>query len=234
MNILRDIHLKIRHFKPASLIRAVRSVIASRKVTECKVRVPIRIVNTFQNVKISVAPTAKFVCNGFLKIEEWEGGNDPVFIRLEEQSELIIDGDFTIGNGTRIIVDKGASLYIGGQRYESASGITENSMILVKKKVHIGRDCIIAWNVLITDSDRHAINGKTLQQDVTIGDHVWIACNVSILKGAEIGDNCIISAHSVVSGKTIPDQTLAGGNPVTILANNIQWNRDIESPVKLF
>ncbi len=220
-------NLKIHHFKPSFLLRAARSVWASRKVTECKYSVPIRIHNTFQNLKISVAPTAKFICNGIIRIESWQGGNEPVSITLGEESELIIDGDFIMGNGTRIYVDKGASLFIGGKRNESASGITEKSLIMVKKKVHIGTDCIIAWNVFITDCDWHSIYGKDKQDDVIIGDHVWIACNVSILKGSKVGNNCIVGAHSVISKESIPDGVLVAGNPMKILANNVRWNRDM-------
>ncbi len=219
--------LKVHHFKPSFLLRAARSVWASRKITEGKSRVAIRIGNPTLKINISVAPTARFVCNGILKIEAWQGGDEPVLINLLEGSELIIDGDFTIGNGTRIIVDKGASLYIGGKRHESASGITEKSLIMVRKKVHIGADCIIAWNVFITDCDWHPIYGRNMQDDVIIGDHVWIACNVSILKGSKIGNNCIVGAHSVISKESIPDGTLVAGNPIKILANNVRWNRDM-------
>jgi acetyltransferase-like isoleucine patch superfamily enzyme len=206
----------------------------SRKVTKSKRLIPIRISNPFLKVNISIAPTAKFVCNGILQIEAWNSGNEPVSITLGDQSELIVDGDFVIGNGTRISVDRGASLYIGGKRHESASGITEKSLILVRKKVSIGVDCIIAWNVFITDCDWHSIYGKDIQDDVLIGDHVWIACNTSILKGAKIGNNCIVGAHSIMSKKSIPDNTMAAGNPIKIIDTNIQWNRDILNSDEIF
>ncbi|MBN1102449.1 MAG: acyltransferase [Deltaproteobacteria bacterium] len=208
-------------------MRPVRSALASRKVTERKSRVPIHIRDPFLKVTISVAPTARFVCNGILTIDACRGGNEPVAITLGERSELIIDGDFIIGNGTRIILEKEASLYIGGKRHESASGITEKSLVMVRKRIYIGADCIIAWNVFITDCDWHSIHGRNMQEDVTIGEHVWIACNVSILKGSKIGNNCIVGAHSMISRKAIPDHTLVAGSPARIIANNIRWNRDM-------
>jgi len=234
--------LRAHHFNPFVVIRfvvrciilRVRSVLASRKVTESKNRVAIRIANPFLKVNISIAPTARFVCNGILSIVAWQGGNEPIAITLGERSELIIDGDFVIGNGTRISVDRGASLYIGGKKNESASGITERSLIMVRKKVHIGADCIIGWNVFISDCDWHSIHGKDIQDDVIIGEHVWIACNVSILKGSKIGNNCIVGAHSMISKKTIPDDTLIAGSPIKILANNIRWNKDIFHTDEIF
>jgi acetyltransferase-like isoleucine patch superfamily enzyme len=42
---------------------------------------------------------------------------------------------------------------------------------------------------------------------VTIGRNVWIAANVTILKGSVIGDNCIIGAGTVVKGN-IPENHL--------------------------
>jgi len=218
---------KMRYLMPSFLLRAVRSIWLSRKISERKCIAPIRINDMFLGINISVSPTAKFVCNGILRIEKWQGGSEPVSIILGENSKLVIDGDFVIGNGTRIFVDPGASLYIGGKKHESASGITERSLIMVRKKVHIGADCIIAWNTFISDCDWHSVYGRDVQADVTIGEHVWIACNVSILKGSNIGNNCIIGAHSIISKRSIPDNTLAAGNPIEIRANNIVWNRDI-------
>lgn len=228
--------IKIHYLKPSIFLRILRSIWVSRKVTERKIFAPIRIHNLFLGINISVAPTAKFICNGVLRIGKWNDGNDPISISLAENSTLVIDGDFTIGNGTRIVVCEGASLYIGGRREESAAGITEKSMIMARKKIHIGTDCIIAWNVFITDCDWHTIDGKNIQEDVRIGNHVWIACNTSILKGAKIGNNCIIGAHSLVSRKSIPDNTLAAGNPIRIIENDIQWNRDMlhEDEIKDF
>lgn len=47
---------------------------------------------------------------------------------------------------------------------------------------------------------------------VTIGNHVWIGANVSILPGVVIGDHTTIAAGSVVT-RDIPAGVLAGGVP---------------------
>lgn len=36
--------------------------------------------------------------------------------------------------------------------------------------------------------------------NVTIGNRCWIGSNVVILKGANIGDNCVIGAGCIISG----------------------------------
>lgn len=42
---------------------------------------------------------------------------------------------------------------------------------------------------------------------VTIGERCWIGSNVTILKGSEIGNNCVIGAGCVISGK-VPDNSI--------------------------
>jgi acetyltransferase-like isoleucine patch superfamily enzyme len=58
--------------------------------------------------------------------------------------------------------------------------------------------------------------------DITIGDHVWIGQNVTILKGARIGKGSIIAACALVH-RDIPDKQLWGGVPARLLRENVSW-----------
>lgn len=51
---------------------------------------------------------------------------------------------------------------------------------------------------------------------VTIGNNVVFGTNVTVLKGVEIGDNCIIGAGSIVS-KSIPANSVAVGQPARVV-----------------
>lgn len=51
---------------------------------------------------------------------------------------------------------------------------------------------------------------------VWIGDNVWFGENVTVLKGAHIGNNCIIGINSVVMGY-IPDGSVAAGCPAKVI-----------------
>lgn len=42
---------------------------------------------------------------------------------------------------------------------------------------------------------------------VTIGERCWIGSNVTILKGSKIGNNCVIGAGCVISGK-VPNNSI--------------------------
>lgn len=53
---------------------------------------------------------------------------------------------------------------------------------------------------------------------VWIGDNVWFGENVTILKGAYIGNNCIIGLNSVVMDE-IPDNSVAVGSPARVVCS---------------
>lgn len=59
----------------------------------------------------------------------------------------------------------------------------------------------------------------------TIGENVFIGMNAVILMGSQIGNNVIIGAGSVVSGK-IPDNTVVAGNPAKVIMSlNDYYNK---------
>ena len=55
-----------------------------------------------------------------------------------------------------------------------------------------------------------------IKAPIKIGNDVWIAANVTILKGVNIGDGAIIGAGSVVT-RDIPEYAVAVGNPARVV-----------------
>jgi len=53
---------------------------------------------------------------------------------------------------------------------------------------------------------------------VVIGDDVWVGANSTILKGAEIGNGCIVAAGSVVLKGEYPAGSVIAGNPAVIVS----------------
>ena len=114
---------------------------------------------------------------------------------------------------------QGASIEIGDN--VGISGAT----IYARSKIIIGDNTNIGGNVKILDNDFHPVDAKARLLDdkdqigtapVRIGKNCFIGCNVLILKGSEIGDNCVVGAGAVVSGKFEANCVIAG-NPAKII-----------------
>ena len=94
--------------------------------------------------------------------------------------------------------------------------------IHAKQSIQIGDNCVIASGVNIIDSNGHETYsldrtvGRDTPRSITIGKNVWIGLNATILKGTIIGDNCIVSAGSIVKGE-FPCNSIITGNPAKIV-----------------
>lgn len=98
-----------------------------------------------------------------------------------------------------------------------------------RKGLRFGDDVLISVHVMFLDTDYHPVynlQGERINPDkeIVIGNKVWIGCNVTILKGALIGNNIIIGAGSLVTGKLLPDNSIYSGNPITIIKKDISWH----------
>jgi len=108
---------------------------------------------------------------------------------------------------------------------EDNVGMNGTSIIARSKTVVVGKGTMIAPNVLIMDSDGHALwppenrlRNSSIENDddVIIGKNVWIGNRSMILKGVHIGDNSVIGAGSLVT-KDIPANVLAAGVPAAVI-----------------
>ncbi len=145
----------------------------------------------------------------------------PINIYFGENSNINIDHSVSIGPGVNLIVKDSAKLSIGNNTY-----FTSDMHIEAVNSLSIGNDCAISWGVTIIDDDHHEMHGTEKREQknsiVSIGNKVWIGCNVTILKNTHIGNNCVIAAGSVVKGN-FPDNTLIAGNPAKVVKQNIDW-----------
>ncbi len=97
--------------------------------------------------------------------------------------------------------------------------------------VTIGDHCMFALHVRIRPSDGHIlhdINTKELLnkgEDVIIGNHVWIGLNCTFLKGAEVSDDTIIGANSLVNKKFDEKNVVIAGSPAKIIKRDVNWDR---------
>lgn len=104
----------------------------------------------------------------------------------------------------------GGKLFIGDR-----TGINSGVSICAQELVSIGKNCMIGNYTLIMDTDFHVAGDYDVQSDsapIIIGDGVWLAARVTVLKGVTIGEGAVVAAGSVVSADVLP-YTLVGGVP---------------------
>ncbi|MFL2135440.1 serine O-acetyltransferase [Ruoffia sp. FAM 24228] len=105
--------------------------------------------------------------------------------------------------GLEILSTKiGQGLYVG-----HAFNITVNPDAV------IGKNCNIHKGVTIGQENRGKRKGTP-----TIGDHVWIGANASIVGKIFIGDNVLIAPNSYVNFD-VPSDSVVIGNPAKIIKN---------------
>lgn len=127
------------------------------------------------------------------------GNNVTIYpgVQFWGDGDIVIGDNVSIGNYTIIYASKGAGVFIG-------------------------KDTQIAAQVYIIDMN-HGIKKGTLirkQQNestpINIGEDVWIAANVVILKGVNIADGAVISANALVNSD-IPKEGIAVGVPAKVI-----------------
>lgn len=125
-----------------------------------------------------------------------------------------IADDVVIKEGARICsCNEKAVIEIGAR-----TTIGYHNFLFASNRIKIGDDCLIAPFVYIVDSNHQTRRGQLINQQpnetapIEIGNGVWIASNVTILKGVKIGDGAVIAANSVVN-RDIPAFEIHGGSP---------------------
>jgi len=98
-------------------------------------------------------------------------------------------------------------------------------------QVVIGEDCMFANDIDLRTGDSHSIlDGATgerinFAENITIGQHVWVAAHAILLKGIEIGENSVIASGAIVTKSCEPGSLLAG-NPARAIKTGISWKRE--------
>jgi acetyltransferase-like isoleucine patch superfamily enzyme len=97
----------------------------------------------------------------------------------------------------------------------------ENCGIYLHDDIEIGDDFLAAPRLTINNGSHNIETLEPTSAKVRIGNRVWCGVNVTIVAGANIGDDCVIGANSLVLSD-IPPRSLAVGIPARIIKQNIR------------
>lgn len=147
------------------------------------------------------------------------------------------------GNGNRIVFEDNCHVGPDCSFWMEGNGITivigEGTTFTSKvhfcaqedgSSVMVGKDCMFANTITVRTSDSHPVydgGGDRINPPgpVVIGEHVWIAPGVRVMKGVSLGDGCIIGAGSIVT-KNVPDRCMAVGIPAKVVKEGVRWTRE--------
>jgi len=127
---------------------------------------------------------------------------------------ITIGDDVVVKEGARICSCNDKALIQIGDR----TTVGYHTFIFASEKITIGKDCLIAPFVYLVDSNHQIGRAQRINEQpnetapIVIGQDVWIASNVTILKGVTIGDGAVIAANSVVN-RDVPPYEIHGGSP---------------------
>ena len=133
--------------------------------------------------------------------------NNTVFSGIEFLGEAVIEPYCRVFGDPKIIF--GDNFYM-------------NSGCHLQGNIVFGRDVMIGPRAVIWGRDHGMELGtpmkmqKHIKQNIVVGDDVWIAAGVVILKGVTIGKGAVIGAGSIVT-RDIPEFAIAVGNPAQVI-----------------
>lgn len=143
------------------------------------------------------------------------------------KGKMVLKGIGYIYPGANVFVGEGAILTIGNNF--SAS---HDLKLHCRKRITIGEDNMWSNNIIVMDNDGHCIydesgNLANKNKEVVFGNHVWVACRCTIMKGSRIPDGCIIGADSLVNKSLHEENTVYAGNPIRQIKQDVSWSRTL-------
>lgn len=153
-----------------------------------------------------------------------------VFHIKGNQNIIEIGDNCTIGKGCSFWIEANNAKIIIGNGTTFVQHIHFNAQE-EGMQINVGSSCMFSNHIVVRTSDSHPIydieTGERINpaKNVTIGNNVWVAPDTKIMKGACIGDGCVIGSNSMVN-KVIDANTLAVGTPARVAKTNIRWTRE--------
>lgn len=176
-----------------------------------------------------------FLCKSRIKVVG--NGNKIIFkpsISWLKNVDIIIHGNNNIiefgeslsCDGLRICIEDDNNKIILGDKFRC--GYNTELAAIEGTVIQFGNDCMLSANISVRTGDSHSIinaDGCRINhsKSVFIGEHTWIGNTVLMMKGVCVEGHSIVASGSVVTGKKFSANSVIGGNPATIIKENVDW-----------
>ena len=170
-----------------------------------------------------------------------------------KRSRTIWQVSGTVGFGGKASIGHGSKISVRGNlEFGPDFNMTAESTIVCAKEIRFGRDCLLSWDILVMDTDEHPLyrretagretrdagsipcpevprpasnNNERINPDkaIHVGDHVWIGCKCVLLKGAEVPNDTVVAAGTLLTSSFAGENQVIGGNPPTVLKHYVRW-----------
>ncbi len=135
--------------------------------------------------------------------------------------KVTFHGKAGIGHGSKLSVRGNLSF---GENFN----MTAESTIVCADSITFGNDCLLGWDILVMDTDEHPLYDKAgnrlnPNRPIVVGNHVWIGCKCVLLKGAEVPDNTVVAAGTLLKSAFEGEDQVIGGNPPAVLKREVRW-----------
>lgn len=216
--------------KIAKLNRRLRTLFARRERSESTpferdIAAFVAAGNSIKGMPTGVTPNSSLAFSGSGSTVEFrEGCSFDGEIHFHDGGGRVVFGKRSRVRG-QLRVSGPSSILIG----ESTNFARRCKLIAYEgARIRIGKKCLIS-NVLFRTCDMHSIfdasTGERINpsRSIEIHDRVWIAENVTVLKGVTIEGNTIIASNSIVT-KPIPKGVIAAGAPARVVRDGVKWS----------
>ncbi|MBP1848523.1 acetyltransferase-like isoleucine patch superfamily enzyme [Rhizobium petrolearium] len=153
-----------------------------------------------------------------------------------------------VGRNSKLIIGDGCRLSgkitVGlNSRVEIGTGLNATGNVLIRAvestSVDVGNDCLFGSDIVIRTADGHPVYDAFTRErinksrSISIGNHVWLADRVVILKGVTIGNASAVGIGSVVT-KSVGSNCVAAGNPARIVRTGVTWELGLSDRTEEF
>ncbi|MBC7590808.1 MAG: hypothetical protein H7226_07155 [Salinibacterium sp.] len=147
-------------------------------------------------------------------------------IRAGANCRIDISGISVLNSSLTIFMGDDCTLTMGpGQSFNEPVRLYMHE----PSSITVGAQCLWGSGDIWTSDMHSVIDVETSvrtnpARSVHIGERVWLAAEFMVLGGAEIGDDSVVAARSLVTRKKFPPHSLIAGQPARVIREGIRWD----------